>query len=315
MAARRLARLEKALKRNGASAVVMHMVPSSEEGESFATMSEGDMRAEALKALKQLGEALQGEDTSFYRRVLRAVCLEWAEERAVSESSPDSKLDATTRMVTPGIDALAEMLQYVDPACREAGVLTKQARVLGALDALKVRLLAGASPPKAALYELTCRAALSILRARRVMQCMVVLDGLDSDRTLSVDLSDLTEDAGSLAQQAVVMTWIRHAVRASDVNSTYLSCLSKPDKQLPPVRKFFKGVLKTLHNDEAIVVATAKYVRSLVRCHAVEGGAPLRILSADRDDVLRHLVDTCYGIFRSDGTDAAAERVAREAAV
>lgn len=307
----RLERLQKAFERNANSKVVMKMVPSSVD-DGFSAKSDADKRAETIEALKALGRTvfLPGEEAPpdlmpFFTPVLKAVLMEFGEERVV-ESPMDAKgrLDKTAE--TPGLDALADMLGYVDPKCLDVGVTRKQERALKAIGALKARFVAGAPLPKGRLYELVYRITLSILRVRRVAGCLFSLTDACLGDTLSVDVLDLTERAENLAQQAIVLTWIRHVMRSTDVGSTYIACLPKADKQLKLVREFYKGELKNLRNEELIVVKTSRYLSTMVTQH-VHQGTKMRVISVDTEDALRHLVEMCYDIMRVDGTDVAAQ--------
>lgn len=310
--ARKHARLQKALKRNANSRVVMKMVPSSVD-DGFASKSESEQRAEAIEAMKLLGSAVfvSGKEAPpdllpFYKPVLSALLTGFDQERVVEDARDGKGRDVRKSLDTPGLDALSAMLGYVDPKCMDAGVMRKQARALEAVHALKARFFAGAALPKARLYELVYRTALSILRVRRVAGCLFALHDASLGETLSVDVLDLTESAENLAQQAIVLTWIRHVMRSTDLGSTYLACLPKADKQLALVRKFYTSELKKLRDEQQIVVKTARYLSKMVTEH-VHQGARMRVISVDTEDALRHLAEMCYDIMRVDGTDVTAE--------
>lgn len=301
----RTERLQKALKRNANSRVVMKLVPSSTD-DGFASKSEAEQRAEAIEAMKHLGRAVfvSGEEAPpdlmpFYKPVLLALLTEFGQDRVVQ--TQDGKA-VREDLETPGLDAVADMLSYVDPKCTDAGVVAKRARALAAVRALKANVAAGAALPKARLYELVYRAALSILRVRRVAGTLVALHDASLGDSLSVDVLDLTESAGNLAQQAIVLTWVRHVMRSTDVGGTYLACLPKPGKQLKLVREFYKSELKKLRDEHTIVVKTARYLSTMVTEHH-----GMRVISVETEDALRHLTDMCYDVMRVDGTDAVAE--------
>jgi hypothetical protein len=307
----RLERLQKAFKRNAKTNVIMKMVPSSVD-DGFAAKSDVVKRAETIEALKLLGRVvfLRGESAPpdlmpFFTPVMKAVLMEFGEDRVVESPADVKGRVETARAETPGLDAVAAMLCYVDPKCLDIGVTRKQARTLEAIEALKARFAAGAPLPKGRLYELVYRAALSILRVRRVAGCLFALSGESLGDKVSVDVLDLTENAENLAQQAIVLTWIRHVMKSTDLASTYVECLPKADKQLKLVRQFYRSTLKNLRDEHEIVVQTARYLSTMVIEH-VHNGVKMRVISVDTEDVQRHLVEMCYDIMRVDRTDVAA---------